>query len=445
MKYHVFRLLIAFVLFGLTACTPLTQIAQVEGEPSAPVETFTTVAGTRSLAVEAVQVQIGVGSPIPIDIFVSGTWPDLCAQLTAIQQQISGFNINVTILTTPADPTCPPDQVGLPFRIAIPINGVQLPEGTYTVVVNGTSTSFTWPAASAGAAPNPPVESAATPTVPTPIAAPANVDPVPTAVQYVMALTDVNMRSGPGTNYAVIGKIFSGQIAQVTGAAPDQQWWQVICPDNSVGDCWLSSDPTLTEPTTLPSRDPATNPIQETGDAVVESIDVQVLESMPVQANAILRGYFPDGCTVIDSYDQAQAGSTIRIRLTTRRTNTVCAQVVTFFEQSIPLNVLGLPAGNYDVRVNELIAPFALAQDNPPDLPPVSSTDVPFVMAEQDVTIYAGPGVDNPVVGQVAEGMIAKVTGVSADQQWWRVICPDETGSCWVTADPALTQPISPP
>ena len=440
MKHHVFRMLIAFVLFGLTACTAPTQIAQVEGEPSAPVETFTTVTNDRSLAVDDVQVQIGVGSPIPIDIFVSGTWPDLCAQLTAIQQQIVGFNINVTLLTTPADPNCPPDQVGLPFRIAIPLNGVQLPEGTYTITVNGTRTNFTWPAASAGADPNPPAQPVATP-----IAAPASVDPVPTDVQYVMALTDVNMRSGPGTNYAVIDKIFSGQIAQVTGAAPDQQWWQVICPDNSVGDCWLSSDPTLTEPTTGPSSDPAPNPIQETGDAVVESIDVQMLESMPVQANAVLRGYFPDGCTVIDSYDQAQAGSTIRIRLTTRRTNTVCAQVVTFFEQSIPLNVLGLPAGNYDVRVNELIAPFTLAQDNTPDLPPVSSTDVPFVMAQQDITIYAGPGEENPVVGQVAEGMVAKVTGVSADQQWWRVVCPDETGNCWVAADPALTQPIAPP
>jgi len=440
MKYHVFGMLIAFVLFGLTACTAPTQIAQVEGEPSAPVETLTTVTNDRSLAVEDVQVQIGVGSPIPVDIFVSGTWPDLCAQLTAIQQQISGFTINITILTTPAAPNCPPDQVGLPFRIAIPLNGVQLPEGAYTITVNGTRTNFTWPAASVGTDPNPPAQPVATP-----LAVPVNVDPVPTDVQYVMALSDVNMRSGPGTNYGVIGQIFSGQTAQVTGSAPDQQWWQVICPDNQAGDCWISSDPTLTEPTTGPSSDPVPNPLQETGAAVVESIDVQVLESMPVQANAVLRGYFPDGCTVIDSYDQAQAGSTIRIRLTTRRTNTVCAQVVTFFEQSIALNVLGLPAGNYDVRVNDLIAPFTLAQDNTPALPPVSATDVQFVMAQQDISIYAGPGEANPVVGQVAGGMVAKVTGISADQQWWRVVCPDETGNCWVAADPALTQPTTMP
>src|SRR5687767_9252499 len=111
MKRLFFRGVIIFVLFGLTACTPLTQIATVEGEPSAPVETFTTVTNDRSLVVEDVQVQVGVGSPIPVDIFVSGAWPDLCAQLTTIQQQISGFNINVTILTTPADPNCPPDQL----------------------------------------------------------------------------------------------------------------------------------------------------------------------------------------------------------------------------------------------------------------------------------------------------------------------------------------------
>lgn len=162
MKTCVYTIVIGFFLLSLTACQPLTQIARVEGAASAPVEEFTTAAGERAMIVEAVQIEVGVGSPIPVDIFVSGTWPDSCAQLTAIEQRLTDFTIEVTILTTSADPNCPLDPVGPPpFRIAIPINVVQLPAGAYTVTVNGTSTNFTWPVAgSASADSQPPVENA---------------------------------------------------------------------------------------------------------------------------------------------------------------------------------------------------------------------------------------------------------------------------------------------
>ncbi len=69
-----------------------------------------------------------------------------------------------------------------------------------------------------------------------------------------------------------------------------------------------------------------------------------------------------------------------------------------------------------------------------------------FVLAQQEVSIYGGPGTQYSVVGSVASGQTAKVTGVSSDNNWWRVICPDDTvGDCWVTADPALTQPAETP
>lgn len=284
-------------------------------------------------------------------------------------------------------------------------------------------------------------------TVPAPTPNPAEVAVLPTDVQYIMALVNVNIRSGPGTNYEIIGRIFAGQTAQVTGVTAGGGWWRVICPDDTVGNCFATADPTLTQPATAPGNTPpTTEPIQETGTAVVESLEVQLLESFPVQGNAILRGYYPDACTVIDSYDQVMAGPTIRLRMTTQRTAEQCAQVITPFEQIIPLNIMGLPAGNYDVRVNELVAPFSLAVDNVPSLPATLATDVEYVMALADVNIYARPGIDEPAIGSVAAGMIARVTGISEDGAWWRVICPDDTDSgCWVLADPALTQPTTPP
>jgi hypothetical protein len=92
-----------------------------------------------------VRVEVGVGSPIPVDILVSGGWPGLCSQLASIDQTMNEFAFDVSLMADPGDPDCPPDNVGLPFGMAIPINVVELPEGTYTVTVNGVTTSFSVP------------------------------------------------------------------------------------------------------------------------------------------------------------------------------------------------------------------------------------------------------------------------------------------------------------
>jgi hypothetical protein len=75
---------------------------------------------------------------------------------------------------------------------------------------------------------------------------------IPTDVQYVMALDDVNLRSGPGLNYAVEGKVAEGQIARVSGRSADGRWWRVECELDASGFCWVSADPRWTEPTSAP-------------------------------------------------------------------------------------------------------------------------------------------------------------------------------------------------
>lgn len=110
-----------------------------------PIEPPAVSSDLRPIPVSNVTIDVGVGSPIPVDAFVSGEWPDLCAQLAAVNQRVEGNTIEITLLASAADPACPPDYLGLPFRIAIPINAVELPEGTYTVVANGVSTSFDVP------------------------------------------------------------------------------------------------------------------------------------------------------------------------------------------------------------------------------------------------------------------------------------------------------------
>ncbi len=78
-----------------------------------------------------------------------------------------------------------------------------------------------------------------------------------TGVRYIMALTDLPVTSGPGSQFAPVGELFSGQIAFVTGVSPDQQWWRVICADGTVDNCWVSADPQLSQPTEPPGESPA--------------------------------------------------------------------------------------------------------------------------------------------------------------------------------------------
>lgn len=77
-------------------------------------------------------------------------------------------------------------------------------------------------------------------------------DALPTDIRYVVALDDLNARSGPGLNYAVEGRVREGEVATVTGISPDRQWWQFVCSQDASGRCWISADPALTQVTALP-------------------------------------------------------------------------------------------------------------------------------------------------------------------------------------------------
>ena len=208
------------------------------------------------------------------------------------------------------------------------------------------------------------------------------------------------------------------------------------------------------EPSTLPDTGMPDTGLPDTGAAVVENVDVRILESFPVQVQAVVTGYLPDGCTTITSVEAVRESTTFRIRMTTERpAEAMCTMAIVSFEQVVPLDIADLPAGDYQVRVNDLSVDFALPENGAATAPlpeagayPVVETTTGFVMAQVDVTIYAAPMADGAAIGLIAGGQMARVTGVSPDGLWWRVICPDDTvGDCWVSAATDLTVPASPP
>lgn len=98
----------------------------------------------KEIQVEDVRVEIGVGSPVPVKVLVSGTWPGLCSQLAEIKETSEEKTFEIQLLATPDGADCPPDRLGLPFGIEIPLNMVEKKAGTYTVSVNGKETRFDW-------------------------------------------------------------------------------------------------------------------------------------------------------------------------------------------------------------------------------------------------------------------------------------------------------------
>ncbi len=72
--------------------------------------------------------------------------------------------------------------------------------------------------------------------------------PGPSEVQTIEALADVTIYAGPGTQYPIVGQLLAGQTALDTGMLPGASWWRIMCPDETFGNCWVSADPTLTQP-----------------------------------------------------------------------------------------------------------------------------------------------------------------------------------------------------
>ena len=96
-------------------------------------------------------------------------------------------------------------------------------------------------------------------------------------------------------------------------------------------------------------------------EAHVDSVAVEITDSIPPQVNAIINGTLPDACTRIGSVKQDIKNHTFIITITTRRpVEEVCAQTVTPFQVTTPLAVEGLPAGVYTVISNGVTASFEL-------------------------------------------------------------------------------------
>lgn len=109
------------------------------------------------------------------------------------------------------------------------------------------------------------------------------------------------------------------------------------------------------------TADPATSEPE----IVVESLDMAMLQSFPVQARLVIRGRILDGCGEIADPAVTREGNLLTVALSlVPGSREACDQEQQDFEKSIPLPIHGLPRGDYEIAVGEERTSLTLAQDN---------------------------------------------------------------------------------
>ncbi|MDY6991857.1 MAG: hypothetical protein SVR94_04525 [Pseudomonadota bacterium] len=100
-------------------------------------------------------------------------------------------------------------------------------------------------------------------------------------------------------------------------------------------------------------------------EASIQHVDIQVLESFPVQVQVAVQGQLTDSCSQLDDFLEEREGNTFIIKiLLARSSQKGCRQTSKTFNRIIPLDVENLQAGAYTVNVNGVTETFELTLDN---------------------------------------------------------------------------------
>jgi Tol biopolymer transport system component len=66
------------------------------------------------------------------------------------------------------------------------------------------------------------------------------------------------------------------------------------------------------------------------------------------------------------------------------------------------------------------------------------------ILAEAGLNLRSEPDISSEVIGFLPRNDLVDVIGQSPDGDWWQVLCPEGvSGTCWISADPALSEPVN--
>ncbi len=96
----------------------------------------------------------------------------------------------------------------------------------------------------------------------------------------------------------------------------------------------------------------------------IDSIDLLIMESFPVQVSAIVRGHLANGCTVLDDILVEQVDDQFVLTAATHQEGDGCTETLVPFEETVSLPVRGLGVGTYRVAAGDVSAEFTFDVEN---------------------------------------------------------------------------------
>lgn len=360
-------LLLVFLLL-LAACGSMA-----EDTPTATPEESPPTPGEEDLVtVEALNVLLLESFPLQVQVNVSGYLADGC---TAIEEIIQGSNLEENRywidIQASRDPNATCTQATVPFEESVALDVYGIPAGTYTVDVEEQSATFSLdvdnvPPPQEGTAPVESVE--------------VNVEGEEAVVEIAGNLPDgcteinaLNQRYDPKakTFFIDLTTLRPADLECTQALVPYEESVMLDLTGLEEGAYTVNvNDVTNTFTLVEDESSEAGEDVDEdvlVREALLDSMDLQVLESFPVQVNVSVRGNFRDGCSefgpVQQETDVEARTLTVEV-LTTRPADAVCTQALVPFEETFPLDMEGLPAGTYDVLVNGIPGELVLGRDN---------------------------------------------------------------------------------
>jgi uncharacterized protein YraI len=268
--------------------------------------------------------------------------------------------------------------------------------------------------------------------VPTPVPPQVILPTVDPNSPHVTANVDINVRSGPGTNYPTYGVAPTGAQALVIGVSEDGTWWNIsVSPEKiPAGNAWVSAEyVTATNAENIPVV-PAPPLPPDVGIPPVDENSPTVTNFEPINVRSGPGTQYPSyGVAPINSIAPvigiSADGGWYAISISTDYTPDGVAWV------SASYVTLSNPGG---VEIPIIT--------NPDELPPVAPSPPPegspMVTSTDAINVRSGPSNQCTSYGVAPIGASALATGISADGKWYQIqisteYAPDGIG--WVNAN----------
>ncbi|MBN1992979.1 MAG: SH3 domain-containing protein [Anaerolineae bacterium] len=228
-----YRILTSLLLLGLLlTASSCASFGATSGQPDKPVASITAPEnGSHFNVGQAVVVKFGA-TDMPGVAQMEVTINGRPAYVETVAPPVNAFV---------ADYTWTPEKSGsfVIQAVAFSLDGDSSEPAQVVVTVTETGDDAP-PAPPAGQTP---IAGPATPTprpvVPTP--APASTGDQVGLKPIVTALVALNVRTGPGKDYPVVGRLAQGQSAEITGQDEGAYWWQIVFPSDNGNGGWVAA------------------------------------------------------------------------------------------------------------------------------------------------------------------------------------------------------------